>query len=43
MGTNGRISGGDVIENTEFYEKLVGGHLQLPPPRKPQNDTINLL
>jgi hypothetical protein len=32
-----------VIENTTFYEKLVGGHLQLPPSRKPQNDTRDLL
>jgi hypothetical protein len=33
-GTNGRISDEGVNENTKFYEKFVGGHLQLPPPRK---------
>jgi hypothetical protein len=30
------------MENTKFYEKLVNDHLQLPPPRKPQNGTTDL-
>jgi hypothetical protein len=42
IGTNGRISDEGVAENTKFYEKFVGGYLQLPPPRKPQNVTIDL-
>jgi hypothetical protein len=33
---------GGVTENTKFYKKLVGGHLHLPPPRKPQNGTTDL-
>jgi hypothetical protein len=27
---------------TKFYEKLVGGHLQLPPPREQKNGTMDL-
>jgi hypothetical protein len=30
------------IENTKFCEKLVGGHLQLPPPRESKNGTMHL-
>jgi hypothetical protein len=42
IGTNGHISDGGVTENTKFYEKLVNDHLQLLPPRKPQNGTTDL-
>lgn len=31
VGTNGRISDGGVISNTQFYEKLVSNELNLPP------------
>jgi hypothetical protein len=27
---------------TEFYEKLVGGRMRLPPPKKPQNGTTDV-
>jgi hypothetical protein len=43
VGINGRISDGGVIENTTLYEKLSGGHTQLPPRRKPQNGIAELL
>ncbi|GBM45706.1 hypothetical protein AVEN_14149-1 [Araneus ventricosus] len=32
VGTNGRISDGGAIKNTIFYEKLVSGGLNIPPP-----------
>lgn len=32
VGTNGRISDGGVIRNTEFFKKLNSGQLQIPPP-----------
>lgn len=32
FGTNGRISDGGVIENTNFYTKLQNGGLKIPPP-----------
>lgn len=31
VGTNGRISDGGVIQNTQFCEKLVSNELNLPP------------
>lgn len=31
-GSNGRVSDGGVLKNTEFYHKLNGGQLNLPPP-----------
>ena len=40
--TNGRVSDGEVIENTKFYEKLLHEELNLPLPRKPDNSTSNL-
>ncbi|KAJ8939877.1 hypothetical protein NQ318_023217 [Aromia moschata] len=33
IGTNGRISDGGVINNTNFYEKLVNNELRIPKPR----------
>jgi hypothetical protein len=41
IGANGRISDG-VIENAKFYEYLVNDRLELPPPKKPRNGTIDL-
>lgn len=32
FGTNGRVSDGGVIGCTDFYEKLLHGQLNLPPP-----------
>lgn len=34
-GTNGRICAGDVLQETKFYEKLMKGSLNLPPPATP--------
>lgn len=31
VGTNGRVSDGGVIDNTQFYKKLVDKELNLPP------------
>jgi hypothetical protein len=31
VGTNGRVSDGGVIENTEFHRKLISNQLHLPP------------
>lgn len=39
IGTNGRISDGGVLKNTEFYEKLVLNELNIPPPQRCTNST----
>jgi hypothetical protein len=36
------VSDGGVIENTEFYEKLLNEEINLPLPRKPDNSTSDL-
>lgn len=36
FGTNGRVSDGGVIKNTDFYQKLINGTLGLPQP-----DSVN--
>lgn len=37
VGTNGRISDGGVIENTNFYQKLIDGSLNIPIAEKGPN------
>ncbi|XP_076056365.1 uncharacterized protein LOC143034318 [Oratosquilla oratoria] len=37
FGTNGRISDGGVLDNTKFYDKLVGGLLCVPVAEKVHN------
>lgn len=32
FGTNGRVSDGGAIKNTDFYQKLINGTLSLPQP-----------
>ena len=34
FGTNGRVSDGGVIDQTDFYDKLINGALQIPEPSK---------
>lgn len=41
VGTNGRISDGGVIANTQFYEKLSQSSLKIPIPEEPNlSDTV---
>lgn len=42
VGTNGRISDGGVITNTQFYEKLTQGSLEIPGPEKPTDSDVVL-
>ena len=34
FGTNGRVSDGGVIDQTDFYDQLINGALQIPEPSK---------
>jgi len=42
IGTNGRVSDGEVIDNTKFYEELLHEEIYLPLPRKPDNNASDL-
>lgn len=39
VGTNGRVSDGGVIKNTEFYNQLICEQLNIPPP-EPVNGSL---
>ena len=41
-GTNGSISDGSVIKNTKFYEGLIGGTLNIPPPGPVQGSMMDI-
>lgn len=42
VGTNGRISDCGVITNTQFYEKLTQGSLEIPGPEEPTDSDVVL-
>ncbi|XP_046975340.1 protein ANTAGONIST OF LIKE HETEROCHROMATIN PROTEIN 1-like [Vanessa cardui] len=42
VGTNGRISDGGAIKNTEFYQKLCAHELLIPQPQKCKNSMNDL-
>lgn len=42
VGTNGRISDGGVLKNTKFYEGLISGTLNIPPPEPVQGSPMDL-
>lgn len=41
-GTNGRISGGGVLQETAFYKKLINKKLNLPNPTTPEETDLQL-
>lgn len=42
FGTNGRISDGGAIKNTQFYERLITNGLDIPPPEYVQGSFTDL-